>query len=111
MAASYNAYVNTVKDRLNKALCLYNIPGVQPEHPEIEFPSSPEFKLENIMVERNSSECCLIEPTINSARISLRIKQTDELERWLTHKWISFVTQAAYAEVHPPGYRPLTLYR
>ena len=99
MAASYQSYLESIQHSLEKALCLHDVPGVQPEHPEIEFPSHPDLKLDTILVERNTYECCLIEPTINSARISLKLKQTDELEKWLTKKWIAFLTQATYAEV------------
>jgi actin related protein 2/3 complex subunit 4 len=75
------------------------LPGIQPEHPEVEFSTSSELTLQPISIHRSSTESCFIEPTINSARISLKIKQTDDLERWLTKKWITLLTQAAYAEV------------
>lgn len=96
MAAAYQL---SIQQALEKALCLHNVPGVQPQHPEIEFPSHPDFKLDTVLVEKNAQECCFIEPTINSARISLKVKQRDELERWLTKKWIELLTQASYAEV------------
>ena len=99
MNKTYEGYLQSVEQCLSRVLCLHDVPGIQPEHPEIEFPTSSELKLEDIIIERNASECCFIEPTINSARISLRIRQTDDLERWLTRKWILFLTQAAYAEV------------
>lgn len=99
MAGSHEAYLSSVQQCLSRVLCLYNVPGIQPEHPEIEFQSCSDFKLDDITIERNADEHCFIEPTINSARISLKIRQTDELEMWLTRKWISFLTQAAYAEV------------
>lgn len=99
MSGNYQGYLDSVKECLSRVLCLHNVPGIQPEHPEIEFPTSPDFSLKSISIERTAHECCFIEPTINSARVSLKIKQTDELERWLTKKWISFLTQAANAEV------------
>lgn len=99
MAITHKEYIDTVKKHLNRALCLYNVPGIHPEHPEVEFPSSAELKLDATTVRRSSAECCLIEPTINSARVSLMVKQVDDIEKWLTKKWIAFLTQATYAEV------------
>lgn len=99
MSNSQQRYVQSVEQCLWRVLCLHDVPGIQPEHPEIEFATSPELRLDTVTKERNANECCFIEPTINSARISLKIRQTDELEKWLTRKWISFLTQAAYAEV------------
>ena len=99
MAASYKEYIGSVRATLSRVLCLHNIPGIQPEHPEVEFPTSPELVLEPITLRRGPTECCFIEQSINSARISLKVKQVDSLEKWLTKQWMAFLTQAAYAEV------------
>lgn len=105
MAASYKEYLASVRSSLSTVLCLHNLPGIQPEHPEVEFPTSPELSLQPLTIHRSPTESCYIEPTINSARISLKIKQTDDLERWLTKKWITLLTQAAYAEVYSAAHR------
>lgn len=47
------------------------------------------------MISRNQNEAVLIEPSINSARISLRIKKSDELEVLLAHKFTGFMMQRA----------------
>ena len=99
MISSHQEYLQAVEQCLSRVLCLHDVPGIQPEHPEIEFPTSSELKLDDITISKNTDELCFIESTINSARISLRIRQVDELEKWLTKKWIAFLTQAAYAEV------------
>ena len=99
MIRTTQQYIDKVRDTLKGVLCLHNVPGIQPEHPETELPSSPELTLPHITIEKSPTECCFIEPTINSARINLRLKQTDELEKWLTKRWLSLLTQAAYAEV------------
>jgi len=39
----------------------------------------------------------LIEPSINSVRISIKIKQADEIEHILVHKFTRFLTQRAEA--------------
>ncbi len=38
---------------------------------------------------------CLIEPSINSVRVSLKIKQADEIEEILCHKFTRFLMQRA----------------
>lgn len=48
--------------------------------PEIEAGSSPELLLNPLTVSRNENEKVLIEPSVNSVRVSIRIKQADEIE-------------------------------
>lgn len=63
--------------------------------PEIEAATSPEVLLNPLVVSRNENERVFIEPSINSVRISLRIKQADEIEHILVHKFTRFLTQRA----------------
>jgi actin related protein 2/3 complex subunit 4 len=63
--------------------------------PEIEAASSPEVLLNPLTVARNESERVLIEPSVNSVRVSIRIKQADEIENILVHKFTRFLTQRA----------------
>lgn len=46
-------------------------------------------------VSRNENERVFIEPSINSIRISIKIKQADEIEHILVHKFTRFLTQRA----------------
>ena len=39
----------------------------------------------------------MIEPSINSIRVSIKIKQADEIENILVHKFTRFLTQRAEA--------------
>lgn len=48
-------------------------------------------------VSRNENEKVLIEPSVNSVRISIKIKQADEIENILVHKFTRFLTQRAEA--------------
>ena len=48
-----------------------------------------------ILICRTEHERCLIEASINSLRISVKIKQSDALEEILTKKFMSFLTQRA----------------
>lgn len=65
--------------------------------PEIEAASSPELLLNPLTVSRNENEKVLIEPSINSIRVSIKIKQADEIENILVHKFTRFLTQRAEA--------------
>jgi actin related protein 2/3 complex subunit 4 len=48
-------------------------------------------------VSRNENEKVFIEPSINSVRVSIKIKQADEIENILVHKFTRFLTQRAEA--------------
>lgn len=45
-----------------------------------------------VVVSRNEKEKVLIEPSINSIRISISIKQADDIERILCHKFMRYCT-------------------
>lgn len=53
--------------------------------------------LNPLTVSRNENERVFIEPSINSVRVSIRIKQADEIEHILVHKFTRFLTQRAEA--------------
>lgn len=63
--------------------------------PEIEAKTSPEVLLNPLTVSRNQEERVLVEPSVNSVRVSIRIKQADEIEHILVHKFTRFLTQRA----------------
>ena len=67
--------------------------------PEIEDRASKELLLTPITIARSERESVLIEPSINSVRVSVRIKQADELERLLAGKFSRFLMQRAEAFV------------
>ncbi len=46
-------------------------------------------------ISRNENEKVLIEPSVNSLRVSIKIKQADEIERILAHKFTRFLMQRA----------------
>jgi actin related protein 2/3 complex subunit 4 len=54
-----------------------------------------ELLLQPMVVARNANEKCLIEGSVNSVRISLKIKQMDELESILVDKFSRFLAQRA----------------
>jgi actin related protein 2/3 complex, subunit 4 len=87
-----------VRSSLTAALCLSNFASQTAERhnvPEIEAQTSPEVLLTPLTIARNENERVLIEPSINSVRVSIKIKQADEIENILVHKFTRFLTQRA----------------
>ncbi|RYP27609.1 hypothetical protein DL767_007614 [Monosporascus sp. MG133] len=100
MSQSLRPYLQCVRSSLTAALCLSNFASQTSERhnvPEIEAQTSPEVLLNALTVSRNENERVLIEPSINSVRVSIRIKQADEIEGILVHKFTRFLTQRAEA--------------
>jgi actin related protein 2/3 complex subunit 4 len=97
---SLRPYLQCVRSSLTAALALSNFASQTSERhnvPEIEAASSPEVLLNPLTVSRNENERVLIEPSVNSIRVSIKIKQADEIENILVHKFTRFLTQRAEA--------------
>ncbi|BEI93975.1 uncharacterized protein CcaverHIS019_0604340 [Cutaneotrichosporon cavernicola] len=91
-------YLNAVRASLTAALTLENFSSQVVERhnkPEIEANKTPEVLLQPLVVARNESEKVLIEPSINSVRVSIKIKQADEIEKILCHKFTRFMMMRA----------------
>ena len=100
MADAYRPYLTCIRSTLSAALCLQNFPCQQVERqnkPEVEFKSNSELLLKPILICRNEHEQCFIETSINSVRISFKIKQTDQLDALLVKKYMAFLMQRAEA--------------
>ncbi|KAK3367127.1 hypothetical protein B0T24DRAFT_596964 [Lasiosphaeria ovina] len=98
MSQSLRPYLQAVRSSLTAALCLSNFASQTAERhnvPEVEARTSPEVLLTPLTIARNENERVLIEPSINSIRISIKIKQADEIEHILVHKFTRFLTQRA----------------
>lgn len=54
-----------------------------------------ELLLQPVVIARNEKEKCLIEGSINSVRVSIAIKQADEMEALLVDKFSRFLCQRA----------------
>ena len=98
MSASLKPYLEAVRSTLDAAICLKNFSSQKVERdnkPEIEVKESSELLLNAVTISRNEKEKVLIEPSINSVRVSIAIKQADEIERFLCHKFTSFMMRRA----------------
>ncbi|PKY01929.1 ARPC4-domain-containing protein [Aspergillus campestris IBT 28561] len=95
---SLRPYLQCVRSSLTAALAVSNFASQTAERhnvPEIEAQSSPELLLNPLTISRNENEKVFIEPSVNSVRVSIRIKQADEIEHILVHKFTRFLTQRA----------------
>ena len=73
-AASLKPYLSCVKRTLQAAMCLENFSSQKVERhnkPEIEVKESMELLLNPVIISRNEKEKVLIEPSINSIRVSI----------------------------------------
>ncbi|CAN6314472.1 unnamed protein product, partial [Urochloa humidicola] len=100
MANTLRLYLTCIRNTLEAAMCLQNFPCQEVERhnkPEVELKTSPELLLNPVLICRNEAEKCLIETSINSIRISMKVKQADELENILAKKFLRFLSMRAEA--------------
>lgn len=102
MSNSLRPYLQCVRSTLTAALTLDNFASQNVERhnkPEVESAASKEVLLTPLVIARNENEKVLIESSVNSVRLSIKIKQADEIERILAHKFTRFLMQRAEAFV------------
>ena len=63
--------------------------------PEVEARANAEILLNPVVIARNQNERVLIEGSVNSVRISIGVKQADDLEKVLCKKFMRFLSQRA----------------
>ncbi|OQV21343.1 Actin-related protein 2/3 complex subunit 4 [Hypsibius exemplaris] len=98
MSATLRPYLNAVRATLTAALCVQNFDSQVVERhnkPEVEVRSSKELLLNPVVISRNEKERVLIEGSVNSVRVSIAIKQADEIEKLLCHKFMRFMMMRA----------------
>ncbi|XP_049851479.1 actin-related protein 2/3 complex subunit 4-like [Schistocerca gregaria] len=98
MATTLAPYLTTIRYTLTAAMCLQSFASQDVERhnkPEIEAGSSPEVLLNPVIISRNVQEKVLIEASVNSVRVSVCLKQADDLEKLLTKKYMRFLAQRA----------------
>jgi len=98
MSATLRPYLSAVRRTLEAAICLIDFNSQVVERynqPEVEVRSSKELLLNPVIISRNEKERVLIESSINSVRISIAIKQADDIERILVHKFTRFLMMRA----------------
>eukprot|EP00667_Euglena_gracilis_P023669 EG_transcript_26863 len=95
---SHAPYLACIRKTLEAALCIQNFPSQVVERhnkPEVEAQTSPELLLNPIVIAKEPNEKVLIESSINSVRVSIKIRQSDDAEKALTAQFMSFLTRRA----------------
>jgi actin related protein 2/3 complex subunit 4 len=90
--------LDKVHSELTKALCLRYFPSPLVERqcfPEIEVNDVPAGIIPAVKVPRGQNEEVLVEASVNSARVSFKLKKADDLEHLLCHKFSRFLCQRA----------------
>lgn len=98
MSQTLRPYLNAVRASLNAALCLETFGSEIVErhnYPEVEAGNNPLALLQPMHIARNEHESVLIEPSINSVRVSLKVKQADEIEHILVAQFTRFLSRRA----------------
>ncbi|KAJ1569397.1 Actin- protein 2/3 complex subunit 4 [Cladochytrium tenue] len=91
-------YLAAVRSTVTAAMCLENFGSQVVERhnkPEVEARQTNEVLLAPVVISRNENEQVLVEASINSVRISIKIKQADDLESVLAHKFTRFLMMRA----------------
>jgi actin related protein 2/3 complex subunit 4 len=98
MSNTLKPYLDAIQSTLRASMCLRNFPSQMVERhnkPEVESRTSKELLLNPLKISRNENEMVLVEPSVNSIRLSICIKQADEIEEILTRKFTRFLMQRA----------------
>ncbi|OQR71630.1 actin-related protein 2/3 complex subunit 4-like [Tropilaelaps mercedesae] len=96
--ATLKPYLSAVRQTLNAAMCVENFNSQVVERhnkPEVEVRGNKELLLRPLVISRNEKERVLIEGSINSIRVSIAVKQADEIEKILCHKFMRFMMMRA----------------
>ncbi|KAG0148692.1 hypothetical protein CROQUDRAFT_654525 [Cronartium quercuum f. sp. fusiforme G11] len=98
MSNTLRPYLACVRATLTAALTLEDFAcQVVERHnrPEVEAGKTPEVLLTPLHISRTPSEYVLIEPSINSVRLSIKIKQADDIEHILARGVTRFLSLRA----------------
>eukprot|EP01132_Coremiostelium_polycephalum_P002236 gene2236-2758_t len=105
MSLAQVPYLNCIRSTLTAAMCLQNFGSQIVERhnkPEVEVKTSRELVLNPVVIARTnnkdpkkSDEKVLIETSINSIRISVSIKKSDDVDILLAKKFVRFLIQRA----------------
>ena len=97
-SSALDKYLKAIRVTLESALCIRNFASQLVERhnkPEVEARNSRELLLQPVVIARSDKEKCLIEGSINSVRVSIKIKQIDDVERVLIDRFSRFLAQRA----------------
>ncbi|CAF0886845.1 unnamed protein product [Adineta steineri] len=96
--SAQKAYLDVIRTTLQAAFCIENFESQLVERhnkPEVEVKSNINLSLNPVTISRNPDQRVLIEGSINSIRISIAVKQSNELEKILCKRLMRFMMQRA----------------
>ncbi|CAF4240879.1 unnamed protein product, partial [Rotaria magnacalcarata] len=96
--SAHKPYLDAIRATLQAAFCIENFESQVVERhnkPEVEVKSSKQLLLNPVTISRNQNERILIEGSVNSVRISIGVKQADDLEKILCKRLMRFMMQRA----------------
>mmetsp|Transcript_22210 Transcript_22210/g.62412 ORF Transcript_22210/g.62412 Transcript_22210/m.62412 type:complete len:169 (-) Transcript_22210:50-556(-) len=91
-------YLDCIRATLTASVCLQNFPSQIIERhnkPEVEAQTSAELLCAPVTISRNDKQMIHIETSVNSVRISVKVKQSDDTDRILCKKFMNFLNQRA----------------
>ena len=99
-AGAMDEYLQVIQKTLNAALCITNFESMQVDGHNIPIVETQdhlfkELKATPIKINRDADRQILIEPTINSVRISYKIKDNNETEKLLIKNYGIFLQRRA----------------
>lgn len=92
----YSKYAEEIKNFLIEITNFNNIYGTEfddHEKPMIEIEETPSMK--PVYINKNKQEYVFIEPSCNSVRVNVKIKQSDDIEKFLCKRFFSFIMKRA----------------
>ncbi|OAF67861.1 hypothetical protein A3Q56_04334 [Intoshia linei] len=92
------SYLTAIHRTLKVCFCIRNFDSQNVDghnKPEVEIKCNNELLLTTFVISRNEKEKILIESSVNSVRISILIKQSDDLEKVLAHKLTRYFMRRA----------------
>ena len=100
MGGRRSFYQAAIRQTLRAVLCLMDSPQIMyynqdVQYPNIEMRYNKEYLMNPLIISRNELEKCLIEGSMNSVRISFKLRITDWMETMLYDKWIRFLQHRA----------------
>ena len=112
MVDSYKPYLTIIRDTLEQAFCLRNIPSQLYEkinRPQVEVKESQELTSKPVIISRNESEKVEIETSINSVRINVAVKKYQEIDKLIVGIYSNYLMNRAnqlniLRKVAKPGY-------
>ena len=112
MVESYKPYLTIIRDTLEQALCLRNIPSQLYEkinRPQVEVKESQELISKPVIISRNEDEKVEIETSINSVRINVAVKKYQEIDKLIVGIYSNYLMNRAnqlniLRKVAKPGY-------